>query len=417
METLRPLQFILKSLQEIYHDSERKFALGNESLLAHRKWASSSDLVSDQDKNNITLTPVSQIRIMKSPNKRKTKPSNDTSSETNFVYNGSTPSTAPEQLSVSRYDKSVLSPISDTDPSDTPRKRVTNEDDLQSSLRRRSYRRAIASEDTGNVLPGAVDRDRSSSERRSVTKKSDSRCRSRSEGPLIISSVDGESAGDARVIYQGEVSNSTSSLRESDSPRQKQLRTAADSRHQCLPRRSLPVTTSPVITDRSRTSSPETAAPPRPTTPKPPPPLSSVDSSRSSPRSSSSSTKFLNPAMGHVIRSPSRTSSSSSGSEESWHSVASSFEGGKRRMRRMPRTPSPVDRILGPGWVWEKRKNLPSRELVEFFFNNQGNIIALFSYYCRQTFVTNVIIIASRILGMGKYMLITLLALLEIMQD
>lgn len=349
METLRPLQFILKSLQEIYHDSERKFALGNESLLAHRKWASSSDLVSDQDKNNITLTPVSQIRIMKSPNKRKTKPSNDTSSETNFVYNGSTPSTAPEQLLVSRYDKSVLSPISDTDPSDSPRKRVTNEDDLQSSLRRRSYRRAIASEDTGNVLPGAVDRDRSSSERRSVTKKSDSRCRSRSEGPLIISSVDGESAGDARVIYQGEVSNSTSSLRESDSPRRKQLRTAADSRHQCLPRRSLPATTSSVITDRSRTSSPETAAPPIPTTPKPPPPLSSVDSSRSSPRSSSSSTKFLNPAMGHVIRSPSRTSSSSSGSEESWHSVASSFEGGKRRIRRMPRTPSPVDRILGSG--------------------------------------------------------------------
>jgi len=364
VETLRPLQFILKSLQEIYHDSERKFALGNESLLAHRKWASSSDLVSDQDKNNITLTPVSQIRIMKSPNKRKTKPSNDTSSETNFVYNGSTPSTAPEQLSVSRYDKSVLSPISDTDPSDTPRKRVTNEDDLQSSLRRRSYRRAIASEDTGNVLPGAVDRDRSSSERRSVTKKSDSRCRSRSEGPLIISSVDGESAGDARVIYQGEVSNSTSSLRESDSPRQKQLRTAADSRHQCLPRRSLPVTTSPVITDRSRTSSPETAAPPRPTTPKPPPPLSSVDSSRSSPRSSSSSTKFLNPAMGHVIRSPSRTSSSSSGSEESWHSVASSFEGGKRRMRRMPRTPSPVDRILGPGTPWERMAPKAEEEFI-----------------------------------------------------
>lgn len=349
METLRPLQFILKSLQEIYHDSERKFALGNESLLAHRKWASSSDLVSDQDKNNITLTPVSQIRIMKSPNKRKTKPSNDTSSETNPVYNGSTPSTAPEQLMVPRYDKSVLSPISDTDPSDSPRKRVSYEDDLQSSLRRRSYRRAIASEDSGNVLPGAVDRDRCSSERRPATKKSDSRRRSRSEGPLIISSVDGENAGDARVIYQGEISNSTSSLRESDSPRQKQLRTVAESRHQSLPRRSLPVNTSPVITDRSRTSSPETTSPPRPTTPKPPPPLSSVDSPRSSPRSSSSSTKFLNPATGHVIRSPSRTSSSSSGSEESWHSVASSFEGGKRRMRKMPRTPSPVDRILGSG--------------------------------------------------------------------
>lgn len=348
VETLRPLKFILKSLQEIYHDSERKFALGNESLLAHRKWASSSDLVSDQDKNNITLTPVSQIRIMKSPNKRKTKPSNDSSPETNRVNNGSTPSTATEQLMVPRYDKSALSPISDTDPSDSPSKRVTYGDDLQSSFRRRSYRRAIASEDSGNVLPGAVDRDRSSLERRPATKQSDSRRVSRSEGPLIISSVDGENAGDARVIYQGEMSNSTSSLRESDSSRQKQLRTVAESRHQCLPRRSLPAHTSPVITDRSRTSSPETTSPPRPTTPKPPPPLSSVDSPRSS-RSSSSSTKFLNPATGHVIRSPSRTSSSSSGSEESWHSVASSFEGGKRRMRKMPRTPSPVDRIIGSG--------------------------------------------------------------------
>ena len=353
VETLRPLKFILKSLQEIYHDSERKFALGNESLLAHRKWASSSDLVSDQDKNNITLTPVSQIRIMKSPNKRKTKPSSESSPETNRVNNGSTPSTATEQLMVPRYDKSALSPISDTDPSDSPRKRVTYEDDLQSSLRRRSYRRAIASEDSGNVLPGAVDRDRTSLERRPATKKSDSRRVSRSEGPLIISSVDGENAGDARVIYQGEMSNSTSSYRESDSPRQKQLRTVAESRHQSLPRRSLPANKSPVITDRSRTSSPETTSPPRPTTPKPPPPLSSVDSPRPSPRpsprSSSSSTKFLNPATGHVIRSPSRTSSSSSGSEESWHSVASSFEGGKRRIRKMPRTPSPVDRILGSG--------------------------------------------------------------------
>lgn len=349
METLRPLQFILKSLQEIYHDSERKFALGNESLLAHRKWASSSDLVSDQDKNNITLTPVSQIRIMKSPNKRKQKPSKDTSPETNLVYNGSTPSTTPEQSTVSRYDKSILSPISDIDPPDSPRKRVSYEDDLQSSLRRRSYRRAIASEAPANVLPGAVERDRSSSEkRRPTSRNSDSRRRSRSEGPLIISSVDGESPGEARVIYEGEISNSTSRLRESDSTNQKHLRTVAESR-KSLPRRSPPANNSPVITDRSRTSSPERTSPPRPTAPKPPPPLAVVDSPRSSSRSSGSSTKYLNPATGHVVRSPSRTSSSSSGSEESWHSVASSFEGGKRRVRKMPRTPSPVDRKLGSG--------------------------------------------------------------------
>lgn len=341
------MQFILKSLQEIYHDSERKFALGNESLLAHRKWASSSDLVSDQDKNNITLTPVSQIRIMKSP-KRKQKPSNDSPSETNLVYNGSTPSTVPEQLTVSRYDKSILSPISDTDPTDSPRKRVSYEDDLQSSLRRRSYRRAIASDDSGNVLPGAVERDRSSSERRPTPRNSDSRRRSRSEGPRIISSADGESPGEARVIYQGDTSNSMTNLREAESANQKHLRAVVEAR-KTLPRRSSPANNSTVITDRSRTSSPDRTTPPIPTTPKPPPPISSIDSPRSSPRSSSSSTKYLNPALGHVVRSPSRTSSSSSGSEESWHSVASSFEGAKRRVRKMPRTPSPEDRRLGSG--------------------------------------------------------------------
>lgn len=353
------MQFILKSLQEIYHDSERKFALGNESLVAHRKWASSSDLVSDQDKNNITLTPVSQIRIMKSPIKRTPSPTIDTSSESNLVYNGSTTSTTSEHLTASRYDKSILSPISDIDPPcSSPRKRVTYEDDLQSSLRRRSYRRAIACEEGSTALPGAIERDRSSSEKRPLTRNSDSpRRRSRSEGPQIISSMDGGSPNEARVIYQGELSNSRSSLKSLESANHRHYRAVADSRQRngnegSLNRRSLPPNNSPIITDRSRTSSPETTSPPRPTTPKPAPPRS-VDSPRSSPRSSSSSSsKFLNPAMGRVVRSPSGTSSSSSGSEESWHSVAStsSVEGGsRRRARKMPRTPSPEDRRRGSG--------------------------------------------------------------------
>ena len=38
----------------------------------------------------------------------------------------------------------------------------------------------------------------------------------------------------------------------------------------------------------------------------------------------------------------------------------------------------------------------------------EDNIVAQFPYYCRQTFVTNAIIIASLILGTGKYMLIAL---------
>nr|XP_058946947.1 ras GTPase-activating protein nGAP-like isoform X5 [Pocillopora verrucosa] len=373
LETLRPLQFILKSLQEIYHDSERKFAVGNESLVAHRKWASSSDLVSDQDKNNITLTPVSQIRIMKSPNKRTQNPPIRTSSESNLVFNGGTAATTPEHLMTSRYDESILSPISDIDPpSLSPRLRANYDDDLQSSFRRRSYRRAIASDEVSKAIPGAIERERSSSERRSLTRNSDSHRRSQSESPHVISSVDSGSPTEARVIYKGELSNSRSSLKSKESANHRHYRAVYDSRQRdgkdgCLKRRSLPrgvpPGSSPIITDRSRTSSPEPPPPPRPTAPKPLLSSASVDPSHSSPRlNNHDSSRFLNPAVGRVARSPSGTSSSSSGSEESWHSVGSSVEGGggggglaRRRARKMPRTPSPEDRRRGSGSnPWER---------------------------------------------------------------
>ena len=357
VETLRPLQFILKSLQETYHDSERNFVLGNESLVAHRKWASSSDLVTDQEKNNITLTPVSQIRIMKSA-KREQNSTPDNPSDANLVYNGSTPTTTttttpPERLTVSRYDRSILSPISDVDaPGSSPRKRVSHHDDLQSSLRRRSYRRAIASDDSRDQ--NLLERDRNSTERQPTpTKTSDARRRSRPEAPLIISSVDGESPVDGDVISHG------------DNAHKRLSRTLPDTRRYSNEgRRPSPGNKSSVITDQSRSSSPDRQSSPRATSPKPSPfassnalrrssgekeAYSSSSSPRSSPRSSrtsSSSAKFLSP--GHVARSPSRTSSSSSGSDESWHSVASSFEGGgRRRVRKMPRTPSPENRGIG----------------------------------------------------------------------
>lgn len=321
--------------------------------MAHRKWASSSDLVTDQDKNNITLTPVSQIRIIKSPRKAQNT-SDDSSLDRNLVYNGSTPtSTPPERLTVSRYDKSILSPISDVDPpGSSPRKRVSYNDDLQSSLRRRSYRRAIGSGDTSDQ--STIERDRSSSEKRSIAAKTPDSRRSRSEGPLIISSVDGGSPSDSGVIYQGDSSNKRLS------------RTLPDTRqrHSHEGRRPSPGNKSSVITDQSRTSSPDRRSPSRASSPKPSPhgtsdslrrssgekeAYSSSSSPRSSPRSShtsGSSTKFLNP--GHVARSPSRTSSSSSGSDESWHSVASSVEGGyRRRVRKMPRTPTSEDTTIG----------------------------------------------------------------------
>ena len=291
---------------------------------------------------------------MKSPRKAHNT-SDDSSLDRNLVYNGSTPtSTPPERLTVSRYDKSILSPISDVDPpGSSPRKRVPYNDDLQSSLRRRSYRRAINSDDTSDQ--STIERDRSSSEKRSTTaKSSDSRRRSRSEGPLIISSVDGGSPSDSRVIYKGDSSNKRLS------------RTLPDTRQRYIQegRRPSPGNKSSVITDQSRTSSPDRRSPSRAPSPKPSPhgtsdslrrssgekeAYSSSSSPRSSPRSShtsGSSTKFLNP--GHVARSPSRTSSSSSGSDESWHSVASSVEGGcRRRVRKMPRTPNSEDTTLG----------------------------------------------------------------------
>ncbi|XP_022786888.1 disabled homolog 2-interacting protein-like isoform X2 [Stylophora pistillata] len=364
LETLRPLQFILKSLQETYHDSERKFALGNESLVAHRKWASSSDLVSDQDKNNITLTPVSQIRIMKSPNKRTQSPPITSSSESNLVDTGSTTAAIPEHLTISRYDESILSPISDIDPPNlSPRLRATYDDNLQSSLRRRSYRRAIASDEVSTAIPGAIERERSSSERRSLTRNLDSHRRSQSESPHVISSMDGGSPNEARVIYQGELSNSRSSLKSKEGANHRHYRAVHDSRQRngkegSLKRRSLPPGNSPVITDRSRTSSPEHPAPPRPTAPKP----KSVESPRSSPHpNNNDSSRFLNPTVGRVARSPSGTSSSSSGSEESWHSVGSSVEGvggggglSRRRARKMPRTPSPEDTSRGSSSPWER---------------------------------------------------------------
>ena len=320
--------------------------------------------MTDQEKNNITLTPVSQIRIMKSP-RRNQNTSNESKPEANLVYNGSSPTPPPpDSLTVSRYDNSILSPISDVDPpSLSPRKRVSYRDDVHSSLRRRSYRRAIASDD--NTDQNSLERDQSSSERPPTPpKKSDSRRRSRLEAPQIVTNVDADHAGETRVIYQGDKSSSNSLNRSADSTHKKELRAVPDSRQRygngvVSPRRSPSGNNPSMTTDQSRTSSLNRTSPPIPTSPKPSPyastdslrrssgdkdAYSSSSSPRSSPRSSGTSgsaTKFLNP--GHVARSPSRTSSSSSGSEESWHSVASSVEGtGRRRVRKMPRTPSPT---------------------------------------------------------------------------
>lgn len=301
---------------------------------------------------------------MKSP-RRNQNTSNESKPEANLVYNGSSPTpTPPDSLTVSRYDNSILSPISDVDPpSLSPRKRVSYRDDVHSSLRRRSYRRAIASDD--NTDHNSLEHHQSSSERPPTPpKKSDSQRRARLEAPQIVTNVDADRAGETRVIYQGDKSSSNSLNRSADSTHKKQLRAVPDSRQRygnvvVSPRRSPSGNNPSMTTDQSRTSSLNRTSPPIPTSPKPSPyastdslrrssgdkdAYSSSSSPRSSPRSSrtsGSATKLLNP--GHVARSPSRTSSSSSGSEESWHSVASSVEGaGRRRVRKMPRTPSPT---------------------------------------------------------------------------
>ncbi|KAK2559166.1 Disabled-like protein 2-interacting protein [Acropora cervicornis] len=321
-----------QSLQETYLDSERNFVIGNESLVAHRKWASSSDLVTDQDKNNITLTPVSQIRIMKSP-KRAQHPSDDSLSEANLSSNSRSPTAKKaEQSGVSRYDKSILSPISDVDPPNSSLRKT----DLQSSLRRRSYRRAI--DESGS---GSIDSGKDSVERGSITKKTvDSPRRTRNEGSLRVSSVDGGTPSGTRGIYRGD----TGSKRTSRTLPVTRRRDNKEEINTPLDTKSL------VITDQSRTSSLE-----RQCTPKPHPLAtsdclrrstgekeayslpSSPRSSRRSSRQSNNSAKFLTPD--HVARTPSQISSSSSASDESWHSVASSLDGGgRRRVRKIPRT-------------------------------------------------------------------------------
>ncbi|XP_074622615.1 disabled homolog 2-interacting protein-like isoform X2 [Acropora palmata] len=348
VEALRPLQFTLKSLQETYLDSERNFVIGNESLVAHRKWASSSDLVTDQDKNNITLTPVSQIRIMKSP-KRAQHPSDDSLSEANLSSNSRSPTAKKAELSgVSRYDKSILSPISDVDPPNSSLRKT----DLQSSLRRRSYRRAI--DESGS---GSIDSGKDSVERGSITKKTvDSPRRTRNEGSLRVSSVDGGTPSGTRGIYRGD----TGSKRTSRTLPVTRRRDNKEEINTPLDTKSL------VITDQSRTSSLE-----RQCTPKPHPLAtsdclrrstgekeayslpSSPRSSRRSSRQSNNSAKFLTPD--HVARTPSQISSSSSASDESWHSVASSLDGGgRRRVRKIPRSPSPEDSGVGTDTIWER---------------------------------------------------------------
>ena len=278
---------------------------------------------------------------MKSP-KRAQNPSDDGSSEANLSSNSKSPSTkTAEHSRVSRYDKSIQSPISDVDPpTSSPRK-----NDLQSSLRRRSYRRAIDENSSGSIDSG-----KDSFENGSVTKKTvDSPRRARNEGSLRVSSVDGGTPSGIRGIYRGDTGSKKTSrtlpvTRRRDN--KEEINTPLD-------------TKSPVITDQSRTSTLE-----RQSTPKPHP-LATSDclrrstgekeaySSPSSPRSSrrssrqsnnSASAKFLTPD--HVARTPSQTSSSSSASEESWHSVASSLDG-RRRVRKIPRSPSPEDSGVG----------------------------------------------------------------------
>lgn len=356
MEKLRPLQFILKSLQETYLDSDKYFFEERKETQTHRKWASSSDLISDGQKNNITLTPVSQIRITKqSPDQTTPEPlivprrKHSTSSDTTgraSVRSTNRHLLNPERLKT--YDsKHSGSPVTDIDEAARASKssRFTYGNDLNSTLRRRSYRRAVATE-------ALVDeRNRSSSEKESSVQNGEVRRRSLSEGPLVMK----PSSTRDNHVRQHLLSSSFSNLgtgKDKERERGNQTMRRFDSQFGSegnLSIRSSGRNSPSSITDSLRRSSPNRST------------LAIVDSLRgeesvddldtcstkSSPTSSrkqiKTPQKFL--PVKHVSRTPSGTSSSSSESGESWRSVENFALHKINRVRKIPRPPTPENML------------------------------------------------------------------------
>ena len=252
----------------------------------------------------------------------------------------------PERLKT--YDsKHSGSPVTDIDEAARASKssRFTYGNDLNSTLRRRSYRRAVATEAL------ADERNRSSPEKESSVQNGEVRRRSLSEGPLVMK----PSSTRDNHVRQHLLSSSFSNLgtgKDKERERGNQTMRRFDSQFGSegnLSIRSSGRNSPSSITDSLRRSSPNRST------------LAIVDSLRgeesvddldtcstkSSPMSSrkqiKTPQKFL--PVKHVSRTPSGTSSSSSESGESWRSVENFALHKINRVRKIPRPPTPENML------------------------------------------------------------------------
>ncbi|KAK3730027.1 hypothetical protein QZH41_009531, partial [Actinostola sp. cb2023] len=255
-DNLGRLQFVLDSLDEAYKEFEDISTSENHST-PPRKWASSSDLINDQKKDNITLTPVQAHRTTKrkqdSPTTGRQSPEWQT-----------TPRRPPRVLPTPQHLIVAPEDIIVASPYDLENRRFSSailsltheEDDLSSTtssshLRRHSYLNAVNDEKTP------------SSSRR-VTEgntRLQKKVRNFKSGYQNSSTKTGSDVESYDSFSSEETARNTTdpSRYLADTPgkisRQRPWSLAIDTPSQCYqysPKQARPVTP-PVITDRSRT--------------------------------------------------------------------------------------------------------------------------------------------------------------------
>lgn len=365
-DQLRPLQFVLKSLQEAYNDEDRTTTDSTDSV-PPKKWASSSDLISDQTKQNITLTPVNQMKPTNTQEDHVTA-SRPGSGNESRVSPRRTPRLlpTPQHLVVAPEEIIVSSPYDlENRRYSSPNSRSSYEDDLSSTassvqLRRHSYLNAIGTDEE-------EEQTRRYTETSAVIEK---KIRKGKLGyPSQIKLANGTHLNGYDTLPAGDMKTKrdlSKSFTETNSKSKKKI-TRERPWSLVLDYQSSPkearATTPPVILDRSRTL--PVAGSPK--TQRKASPLAIIDSitrshtERDSDQSSPSSSPLpqrrtpqhsprllrarteQTSELNQVVRTPSATSSSSSESSGSWRSSSFGSSGAGDRVRRrhiLPNTPN-----------------------------------------------------------------------------
>lgn len=391
-DQLRPLQFVLKSLQESYNDTDR--STDNTDSVPPKKWASSSDLISDQTKENITLTPVNQMKPTNEQEGHLTT-SRPGSANENKVSPRRTPRMlpTPQHLIVSPEEIIVSSPYDlEKRRYSSPNTRSSYEDDLSSTassvqLRRHSYLNAIGTDEEEEEEPNRRYTESSAAIEKKIRK-------AKLGYPSQIKLANGTHSNGHDTLPTGDMKTKrdlsksfaeTNGKNKKKSPRERPWSLVLD--YQSSSPKETRSTTPPVIMDRSRTL--PVAGSPK--TQRKAPSLAIIDSitrsqtERDSDQSSPSSsplpqrrtpqhsprllrarieqTPEQTPAMKAVVRTPSATSSSSSESSGSWRSASFGSGGTADRIRRrhiLPCTPNMDGSRRDSRWVdktWHDTSN------------------------------------------------------------